>query len=37
MQFDALVDFSNGSSDVATHDRAFEDFLEGIPVLAIML
>ena len=37
MQRDASVDFDNGSSNVATHDRAFEDFLESVSVLTIML
>ena len=37
VQHDASVDFGHGSSNVATHYRALEDFLQGIPVLSIVL
>lgn len=37
MQQNALVNFSHGPGDIATHHRTFKDFLECIPFLSIML
>lgn len=37
VQHDALIDFNDCSSDIATHDGTFEDFIQCISVLSVVL